>query len=100
MNNIGIASIEVFNLMALGQYCGEPIPHGCIGVQLASNSNIDIEYYEKVKIDDAKGYALIGRCKNKFAHSIYHLVPESRDGFANREIRLKIEEPAFLLSKN
>ncbi len=99
MNIAGIASIEVFNLMASGQFCGEPIPHGCLGIQISSRMDINIEYYEKVEIKKGQGFALIGRCKNKFAHTIYHLVPGSVDGFANREIRLKIEEPAFCFPK-
>lgn len=97
MNNHCITAIEVYNIASLGQYCGSKIPHGCLGIQI--NWDLKIEYYEKVKIEGTTGFALIGRCKHKFAHSIFHLAPGTTGGFANRLIKLKVEEPAFCFPK-
>lgn len=110
-----IYSIEVFNLASIGQYSGEVIPKGCLGVTVSDMTFGNYKYvtaadldlsdkafekfspHELARIKNGSFKALYAQCGeliNTFAH-----VEGTRDGFGDRTFSLRIEEPSVIFPK-
>lgn len=110
-----IIAIEIQNLASTGMFSGSCIPKGTLGITVdkwrfgpykwVTVNDIDLEHpafanVQKYELDKV----LRGGIKALFSQDdgllhIYGFVKGSSDGFANREIKLRVEEPSVMFPK-
>ena len=107
-----IAAVEVYNLNSTGMWVGNAVPYGCLGITVTNYSfgdykivdvkDIDLEHWALCDLSDyEKSRIKSGAIKAIFATSgdlvsVFGWARGTTDGFANRKITLRIEQPSCM----
>lgn len=84
-----IISIQIDNLSGRGVHCGEAIPFGTLGIVIDS---VNFDVYEKLGED-------VFFSKDGELLDVFAFRKDSKEGFAGREIKLRIKEPSVMFPK-
>ncbi|BEH73352.1 hypothetical protein [Edwardsiella tarda] len=84
-----ILSIEVFNLSGIGEFTGQPVPKGCLGVVV---DQLKFDMYNELN-----GNIFYSECGGIV--SVYKHVPGTKEGFAGRTIILPVMENSVISNK-
>ena len=111
-----VIAIEIQNLAGIGMLSGSVIPKGSLGITVddykfdtykwVTAKDIDfssplfngIDKYELQRLKNGSQKALFAMAGNELLH-VFGFIEGSSNGFANREIVLRIEEPSVMFPK-